>query len=221
MAIIDNLPVLASLQGTDEIPVERGTTTYKASVNTISAAAANYASIQIGSSATWADVYAAIQTIAVFGCATFFCDSGFASTLSGGAFSGSLKGIINNQGSGAYDIFAYVGGGNAIGCWRVSGHTSSSATPTVGTVYRYYPGRVPVESGSVSVSSATSGSYTTKAITFANAQTDTSYMIETECSVCGFVTSVRDKTTTGCNLVIGNLRGDTQSVSVIWALIRR
>lgn len=216
--IIDSLPVLSSPVNTDEIAIERGTVTYKATLgnltNGIGAAVRVYF--------TGSGIYAALQSLPVGQTATFYADGSAADVLTGGNYaSGSLKGTVTNIGSGVYDFLAFNGTGanyGALATWRMEGLTSSSATPTVTYFTKYY-NKPTIVSGTASVTSLATQDFQTVNLTFAE-QPDTNYMLLTESSVAGLVTSVRDKTTTGCTLVIGNMRNTALTGVVTWALVR-
>lgn len=170
-----------------------------------------------GSTSTWADMYNKLKSLDTFETATFFASGGAASLLTGGAVTSTMKGIAASNGSGVYDFFAFAGlGPNAYG-WRVTNLTSSSSTGTVGMVYRY--DGMASNSGSVSVSSLAYNNFQEFSLTFTNSQSNTNYMIAAEPSVAGLVTSVKDKTTAGCTLVVGNLRNTALTGTVRWKLL--
>lgn len=170
-----------------------------------------------GSSTTWTDVYNKVKNLAVNETATFFASGGAASLLTGGKVTSTMKGIVAFNGSGAYDFFAFAGlGPNAYG-WRITNLTSASSTGTVGVVYRY-DGTV-ANTGSVTVTNLATNTFQEESLSFSPSQPNTNYMIVAESSVAGLVTSVRDKTTSGCTLVIGNLRSIALTGTVRWKLI--
>lgn len=89
--------------------------------------------------ATWADVYDALSALVLYKSAPFSSAQVVSSLLTGGELSNTtMRGAVCQTLSGTYDFFASSGTGNQAYAWRISGLTSASATPTVGTVYRYY-----------------------------------------------------------------------------------
>lgn len=239
---INELAALAGLTANDQIPVwdaeaaANGRTKKISAQNLANAIKALAALSIVINTGNWAGIYGVLNTLSSGDSVTFYCTTSASSLLSGGNYSGSLKGVITNIGSGIYDVLAMVGAGSSFGIWRIEGLTSASATPAIIGFQRYYGGATAADArasmgvtpenidtqrknGSVSVSDLQTGSFDAKELTFSPALPSTNYMIETECSVAGLVTSVRDKTTTGCTLVIGNLRNQPLSGSVKWAVV--
>lgn len=81
-----------------------------------------------------------------------------------------------------------------------------------------------VVSGSFAISNLAYNNFFTQSITFGTAQPDTNYTIYVEFDVCGLVSSVRHDssfTTSGCTIVVGNMRNQTLSGTARWILIRK
>lgn len=167
MAIIDDFPTLSSSPTTgDELPIERGTTTYKIDYDALASAiisklggdpvtiphggtgatTANAGRIALGAAptiylnkATWADVYAELNKLGSAELGVFYAQNSpaVASLLTGGKVTGTIKGVVLRAFSTQFDFFGSVGTGNSIVAWRITNFTSASATPSVGSVYSY------------------------------------------------------------------------------------
>lgn len=89
--------------------------------------------------ATWAGVYALLSDLATEETVAFHAqDSDAAGLLTGNASIRAMVGVVCALGSGSYKFAAttITSGEPAYLTWRITGLTSSAATPTVGTVYK-------------------------------------------------------------------------------------
>lgn len=92
---------------------------------------------------TWADLYAKLSKITNNQTAAVSFGNNAMSLLTGGKVTAGTQGQVSRFGSNNANFsFMAVGNtgsgvSNAIYTWRVTGWTSASVTPTVGTVYRY------------------------------------------------------------------------------------
>lgn len=204
MAIIDDFPTLSSSPTTgDELPIERGTTTYKIDYDALAsaiisklggdpvttshggtgAATAKAARENLSvpatlyfDTATWASIKAKLDSLSTYSCATFYAPGNVASLLTGGDVTSSLKGVITVTGSSTYDCIGYIGAGASSGylvTWRINSPTTSGAT--IGTVMHYM---------GANTTNVTSG------VTFNTTNVDTDATIEKQVFTCGKVCSV-------------------------------
>lgn len=181
--IINDLPTLSSPQTGDELPIERGTNTYKIDYDALATAiisklgdpvdvthggtratsasaartnlsvysksetsaaiAQSMARLNMFFSAsdnTWDRIYNIVSSMSNNTSALFVANGAAANVLTGGKQSAVIKGLIScvNQDTGIYDFMAFTGyQSQYIWIWRISDMSSASATPTVGTVYRF------------------------------------------------------------------------------------
>lgn len=88
---------------------------------------------------TWGEVYNILSGLPLYKSAAFSVALETSSLLTGGGVSSlSMRGVVCKTGNEVYDFVAGSGTGNTLFAWRISGFTSASTTPTVGTVNRYY-----------------------------------------------------------------------------------
>lgn len=141
--------------GGDPVTVEHGgfggTTVAQARTNlsvyskaeTDSAIAQSTATLNLHFSAndnTWDRIYNIVSSMSNNASAFFVANGAAANVLTGGKQSAVIKGLIScaNATSGVYDFMAFTGyQSQYIWIWRISALSSASATPTVGTVYRF------------------------------------------------------------------------------------
>ena len=88
---------------------------------------------------TWSEIYTILSPLEGTVKSAFFIAQGVpAGVLTGGKLNSAIKGIVNRAGAGVYDFIAFTGyQPQYIWVWRISGFTSGSVTPTVGSVYRF------------------------------------------------------------------------------------
>ena len=89
---------------------------------------------------TWDRIYNIVSSMSNNASALFVANGAAVNVLTGGKQSTVIKGVIScvNSNTGVYDFMAFTGyQPQYIWIWRISGLSSASATPTVGTVYRF------------------------------------------------------------------------------------
>ena len=94
---------------------------------------------------TWAAIYNALSVLANQNVANVFVGPDSAALLTNNIVDAVLTGTVSasNKTSGNFDFIVAEANGKKAYNWRVSGLSSASATPTVGTVYSYINGAVP------------------------------------------------------------------------------
>ncbi len=86
---------------------------------------------------TWAELYAQLSKIQNNSAVSASFSTAATSLLSGNAISAGVQGMIGRFSTSTFQFMTVGDSSSTIYTWRVTGWTSASATPTVGTIYSY------------------------------------------------------------------------------------
>jgi len=133
--IIDSLPALATPTTGDEMPIERGTATYKVTLDNLSKAIISQLDMAFNGDWTLAELYPIMAKVAVPGSAMLWLSPSSSGLLSGNKVRAYCTCIASRTNSSNWRFMAFTGA-SEVYTWTLSGWSSASATPTIGTVYR-------------------------------------------------------------------------------------
>lgn len=135
--IIDGLPALATPTTGDEMPIERGTATYKVTFDNLSNVIVSQLDIAFnGDSWTLADMYPIMAKVAVPGSALLWLSPTSSGLLSGEKVRAYCTCIASRTNQSNWRFMAFGGSDAYVYVWHIDGWSGASATPTIGTVYR-------------------------------------------------------------------------------------
>lgn len=134
--IIDGLPALATPTTGDEMPIERGTATYKVTFDNLSKAIVSQLDMAFNGDWTLADMYPIMAKVTVPGSALLWLSPTASGLLSGGKVNAYCTVVASRTTASNWRFMAYGGSDAYIYVWHIEGWSGASATPTIGTVYR-------------------------------------------------------------------------------------
>lgn len=134
--IIDGLPTLATPVSTDEMPIERGTTAYKVTLDILSKTIVSQLDMAFNGDWTLADMYPVMAKVAVPGSAMLWLSPSSSGLLSGNKVRAYCTCIASRTNQSNWRFMVYGGSDAYVYVWHIEGWSSASATPTIGTVYR-------------------------------------------------------------------------------------
>lgn len=133
--IIDGLPTLATPVSTDEMPIERGTTAYKVTLDILSKTIVSQLDMDFNGDWTLADMYPIMAKVTVPGSALLWLSPSSSGLLSGNKVRAYCTCIASRTNASSWRFMAFTGA-SEVYTWTLSGWSGASATPTIGTVYR-------------------------------------------------------------------------------------
>lgn len=133
--IIDGLPALTTPTTGDEMPIERGTATYKVTLDNLSKAIVSLLDMAFNGDWTLADMYPIMAKVTVPGSALLWLSPSSSGLLSGDKVQAYCTCIASRTNASSWRFMAFTGA-SEVYTWTLSGWSSASATPTIGTVYR-------------------------------------------------------------------------------------
>lgn len=133
--IIDGLPTLATPVSTDEMPIERGTTAYKVTLDILSKTIVSQLDMAFNGDWTLADMYPIMAKVTVPASALLWLSPSSSGLLSGNKVQSYCTCIASRTNASSWRFMAFTGA-SEVYTWTLSGWSSASATPTIGTVYR-------------------------------------------------------------------------------------